>query len=98
MNRQAKKRIAALATDIFLQEHNIGHPEDSRRQRRENARLLRKRVLKETPAANFEKHRIEKPRIIIPEVEIQAEGITDQKTVEGKQERRSESGRIILLT
>lgn len=92
MNRQERKRIAAVATDVYLQQHNVGHPDSTRRQRRADRSLLRKRVLRESPKHLFEKHSLVKPQIIVPEIEIQAEGIET-----GKQDKRSPSGRIILV-
>lgn len=93
MKRQERKRIAAQATDIWLQQHNIDHPGASRRERRANARLLQKRIVREVPHAQFEKHVIVKPQIIVPEIDVQVEGLE----IKGEQ-RRSESGRIILLS
>src|SRR5579863_6297311 len=90
VNRHEKKRIAAIATEIFLQEESIANPDLTRRERREKARLLRKRVLRESPAHLFERKSVAKPQIIVPEIEIQAEGLET-----GKQEKRSSSGRII---
>jgi hypothetical protein len=91
VNRHEKKRIAAIATEVFLQEESIANPNLTRRERREKARVLRKRVLRESPAHLFERHSVAKPQIIVPEIQIQAEGVET-----GAQDRRSPSGRIIL--
>jgi hypothetical protein len=93
MNRHEKKRIAAIATDVFLQEAAIANPSMTRKERREAARLLRKRVLRESPAHLFEKHAMVKPQIIVPEIQVQADGVET-----GAQEKRSPSGRIILAS
>lgn len=115
MNRALKKRIAAVATKRYLDQEYINVP-TTRKERREATRLLSKRILRETPAAAFERHSLEKPHIIVPEVEIEAVGVTDvaprgltgiSANFEGprtdgdfhgisREERRSETGRIIL--
>jgi hypothetical protein len=91
VNRHEKKRVVAIATDVFLQEQAIASPNQSRKERRKAARLLRKRVLRESPSHLFERHAVSKPQIIVPEIQIQAEGVET-----GAQERRSPSGRLIL--
>ncbi len=83
-----------MATEIFLQERAITEPNSTRAERRAAARLLRKRVLRESPAHLFEKHRaalVSRPQIIVPEIKIEAKGVET-----GKQEKLSPGGIILL--
>jgi len=93
MNRQEKKRITAIATDVFCQEHNINHPNSTRRERRAAEKALRKRVFRETPPRLFEKHsaQVIKPQVIVPQIRVEAAGVET-----GKQEKLSPGGIILL--
>jgi hypothetical protein len=102
MNRAERRRLVARRVNGYMQQHNVGDPNTTRRERRSMARVLRKRVMKEAPptaletAARTDQRIMEggvivAPRVIIPELEVQAQGVET-----GKQERRSPGGRIIL--
>jgi hypothetical protein len=95
MNRQERRRIAAIGVDVYMQEEAIINPNTTRRERRARARALRKRVMRESPRALFEKKQapaIEAPHIIVPEIQVEADGAVPL----GAQEKRSPSGLLVL--
>lgn len=72
VTRQMRRALARKAAKIYVQK-NRAHL--SRDERRELTRGLAAKAVRELPASEFEKHMIDRPRIIVPEVEIQAEGL-----------------------
>lgn len=91
VSRQHRREVARTAVKKYMTKNRARYAHLSRKERRAKELAMLVRVLAETPKAEFEQHLIEQPRLIVPEVEVQAEGVP---TFAG--ERRSPGGIILL--
>lgn len=92
VSRQQRRALARKGAKLYVAKHGQQYGHLSRHERSDKEKQIAKRVFHEAPLSAFEKHVVERPRIIVPEVEIQAEGI---EMPEGT-ERRTPGGIIVI--
>lgn len=90
VSRQHQRALARTAVKKYMADHRARYARLTRKERRAKEMDMLLHVLSETPKADFEQHVIERPRVIVPEVEVQAEGIPAMTS-----ERRSPGGIIL---